>query len=147
MKTRTATSLLVIDGREVTWEQFGQISYEGYAEDPAFSEAHMGNYWSVDLRHYLLPEGKSARLSPRGRRLFEYWTEIVSQATQYEDPTTLQCRRRPGRRPCGTVLTISFDIDTNDVIWFCPRCQDEGRIAGWESTFWDNGALEPENPS
>lgn len=42
---------------------------------------------------------------------------------------------------------ISFDIDTNDVIWFCPRCHDEGRIAGWEDTFWDNGALEPESPS
>ena len=51
----------------------------------------MGNHWSVDLRHYLLPEGKPARLSPRGRRLFEYWTEIVSQAKQYEAPTTLLC--------------------------------------------------------
>jgi len=107
----------------------------------------MGNYWSVDLRHYLLPEGKPARLSPRGRRLFEYWTEIVSQATQHDDPTTLLCRRRPAGRPCGILLTIFFDIDTNDVLWFCPRCHEEGRIAGWENTFWDNGALEPEKPS
>ena len=87
---------------------------------PAFTEPRMGNHWSVDLRHYLLPEGKPARLSPRGRRLFEYWTEIVSQATQYDDPTTLLCRRRPGRQPCKALLTIFFDIDTNDVLWFCP---------------------------
>ena len=67
----------------------------------------MGNYWSVDLRHYLLPEGKPARLSPRGRRLFEYWTEIISQATQYDDPTTLLCRRRPG---ASTLQNPSHDL-------------------------------------
>ena len=52
--------------------------------------------WNIDLRHFLMPDGKVAPLPPRGRRLFDYWTEIVSQATQYDDPTTLRCRRRPG---------------------------------------------------
>lgn len=107
----------------------------------------MSHYWSIDLRHYLLPQGKPAPLPPRTRRLFAYWTEIVSQATQYEAPTTLRCRRRPGRRPCRTLLTISFDIGTNDVIWFCPRCHDQGRISGWEETFWDNGGFWSDNPS
>lgn len=102
----------------------------------------MGNYWSIDLRHYLLPNGTPAPLpTPRGQRLFRYWTEIVSQATQYDDPTTLHCRRRPGRKRCGALLTIFFDIDTNDVLWFCPRCHDEGRISGWKGTFWDHGEL------
>jgi hypothetical protein len=41
----------------------------------------MGNYWSIDLRHYLLPNGTPAPLpTPRGQQLFRYWTEIVSQA-------------------------------------------------------------------
>jgi hypothetical protein len=52
--------------------------------------------WVIDLRHFLLPEGKVAPLPSRSQRLFAYWTEIVSQATQYDDPTTLRCRRRPG---------------------------------------------------
>ena len=103
--------------------------------------------WQIDLRHFLLPDGKPAPLPTRAQRLFDYWTEIVSQATQYDDPTTLCCRRRPGRRPCGALLTIFFDIDTNDVLWFCPACHDEGRIAGWEETFWDNGILAPEQLS
>ena len=104
----------------------------------------MGSYWSIDLRHYLLPEGKPAPLPSRAQRLFDYWTQIVSQATQYDQPTTLRCRRRPHRQACGARLTIAFDADTNDVIWLCPRCQDEGRIAGWENTFWDHGVLEPD---
>ncbi len=103
--------------------------------------------WSIDLRHFLLPSGQPAPLPARAQRLFDYWTQIVSQATQYDDPSTLCCRRRPGRLPCGTLLTIFFDIDTNDVLWFCPGCHDEGRIAGWEDTFWDNGNLAPEQLS
>ena len=102
--------------------------------------------WVVDLRHFLLPDGKVAPLPPRAQRLFAYWSEIVSQATQYDDPTTLLCRRRPGHEPCGALLTIFFDIDNNDVLWFCPRCHDEGRISGWEGTFWDNGDIA-EHPS
>jgi hypothetical protein len=42
-------------------------------------------------------------------------------------------------------LTISFEVHTNDVLWSCPRCGDEGRIAGWEGTFWDNTVLESED--
>jgi len=103
--------------------------------------------WSIDLRHFLQPDGKLAPLPPQAQRLFNYWTEIVSQATQYDDPTTLRCRRRPGRKPCSALLTIFFDVDTNDVLWFCPSCHDEGRIAGWEGTFWDNGISGPEKPS
>jgi hypothetical protein len=102
----------------------------------------MANHWSVDLRHFLLPNGQVAPLPRPAERLFAYWTEIVSQATRYDDPTTLLCRRRPGRRPCGTLLTIFFDADNNDVLWFCPRCHDDGRITGWE-----NSDLEPEKLS
>jgi len=47
------------------------------------------------------------------------WTEIVAQASNYEEPTTVQCRRRPNRRPCGGRLTLFFDADTFDVLWFC----------------------------
>jgi hypothetical protein len=34
----------------------------------------------------------------------------------------------------------------SDVLWVCPRCHDEGRIAAWEGTFWDNGDIA-EHPS
>ena len=62
----------------------------------------------------------------------------AAQASNYEAPTTLRCRRRPKRKPCRGSLTIFFDVDTFDVLWFCPVCDDQGRISGWEGTFWDN---------
>ena len=101
----------------------------------------VGNSWTIHLSHLLEPNGALAPLTGRGRRLAEYWTQIVAQASNCDQPTTLRCRRRPGRRPCAGQLTIFFDVDNNDVLWFCPVCDDQGRISGWENSFWDNGNL------
>ena len=101
----------------------------------------MGNHWGVNLRDYLEPNGRLAPLTGRGLRLAQYWTDIVAQASNYDEPTTLRCRRRPGGRPCSGLLTIFFDVDNFDVLWFCPVCDDQGRISGWEGTFWDNSDL------
>ena len=101
----------------------------------------MANYWSIHLPHLLAENGTIAAHSPRGLRLTQYWTEIVAQASNYEEPTTIRCWRRPGRKACAALLTIFFDVDNFDVLWFCPACDDNGRISGWEGTFWDNTEL------
>jgi hypothetical protein len=36
---------------------------------------------------------------------------------------------------------LYFDVDTFDVLWFCPNCDNNGRISGWQGTFWDNPDL------
>ena len=69
-------------------------------------------------------------MPPQSQRLFDYWAQIVSQATQYDDPTTLRCRNRSGRKPCGALLTMFVDIGNNDVLWFCPCGHDKGVYCG-----------------
>jgi hypothetical protein len=86
----------------------------------------------------------SARLPPIPPEVYglpSIGLKIVAQASNYEAPTTVRCRRRPRRRPCGALLTLFFDTDTFDVLWFCPACDDNGRISGWEGTFWDNSDI------
>lgn len=101
----------------------------------------MGNHWCVALTDFVDAHGVIMPKRGRALRLAQFFTEIVAQASNYDAPTTILCRRRPRRRPCGTVLTLFFDLDTNDVLWFCPDCDDNGRISGWEGTFWDNSDL------
>jgi hypothetical protein len=101
----------------------------------------VGNYWSVDLGDFLAPNGAIGPKSGRALRLAQFFTEIVAQASNYDEPTTLRCRRRPGRMPCGGLLTLFFDVDNFDVLWSCPECDDNGRISGWKRTFWDNTEL------
>jgi len=50
----------------------------------------MSNYWSIDLRHYLLPDGNPASLSPQSERLFNYWAAIVSRCTKRGYPAVAQ---------------------------------------------------------
>jgi hypothetical protein len=101
----------------------------------------MGNYWSLNLRDFLAPNGSIAPGSGRALRLAQFCADIVAQASNYDEPTTMRCRRRPGHKPCAGLLTIFFDVDNFDVLWFCPVCDDNGRIGGWEGTFWDNSEL------
>jgi len=101
----------------------------------------MPKSWNVSLMDYLASNGTVSVLPPPVLRIANYWTEIVSQASNYDEPTALKCRRWYRRRRCGGSLTIFFDVDTHDVLWFCPVCDDQGRIRDWEGTFWDNSDL------
>ena len=48
----------------------------------------MGNTWIVDLKNFVNASGAVAmKLPGRGRMLAEFWAEIVSQATLFDEPT------------------------------------------------------------
>ena len=100
----------------------------------------MGDTWITNLQHFLDGRGALAQHSPSATKLAAFFAEIVSQATDYDEPTTLQCRRWPKHRRCKGILTIFFDADTDNIIWFCPLCNDNGVISGWQDTFWDRGS-------
>ena len=100
------------------------------------------NSWVVDLRHLLTPAGQLAPdLTGRARILAEFWAEIVSQATLFDEPTTILCRRRPQHRGCKTSLFLCFDETMEGVTWECPRCHDHGIIRRWQGMFWDHSEL------
>ena len=101
----------------------------------------MVNTWIVDLRHYLTPAGALLGEPKLARKLAEYFAQIVAQGSNYDEPITLRCRRRPRRRPCTGVLEICPDPDQDGMAWFCPVCGDNGIIRGWEGTFWDNSDI------
>jgi hypothetical protein len=46
----------------------------------------MGSIWIVNLRHYLTPAGTVAELPPRTRILAQYWTQIVAQGSNFDEP-------------------------------------------------------------
>jgi hypothetical protein len=98
----------------------------------------MPNTWVVDLRHFLAATGALAPDLPRSaRRLAEYWADIVAQGSNFDEPVTLRCRRRPGRRPCHGVLSILLDANLDGLLWECPVCGDNGIIRSWQGSFWD----------
>jgi hypothetical protein len=102
----------------------------------------MGDTWIVDLRHYLDPSGAFADMPTPARLLAEYFASIVVDATtNLDDEPSVRCRRRPGRRRCtGIVMSYSGADDMERIHWYCPVCNDNGFIGGWQNTLWDGFA-------
>jgi hypothetical protein len=101
----------------------------------------MGDTWIIDLAHFLDRNGEIAPQSGPARRLAEYIVAIVSMASRPEiippPQYRVRCRRRPGRKPCSGLIEVDFDPDNEDIVWWCPFCQDNGRIRNWKGTTWD----------
>ena len=95
--------------------------------------------WIVDLKHFLDSSGSLADLPAPARRLAEYFTTLVVDATSNQvGKKPVRCRRRPRRKPCSGIVQASISFDEEDRIdWRCPSCSDNGIIRGWTGSVWD----------
>jgi hypothetical protein len=107
----------------------------------------MGNTFVVDMTHFLDEHGEmSAELPGPARRLAEYFVAIVTMAS-YPEPDypakyRVLCRRRPNRRKCLEEIVGFVDPETDDIVWMCPRCHDNGIISNWRNTMWDMSGFD-----
>jgi len=105
---------------------------------------HTPRTYVVDLTHFLDDDGSIGPKVGRARRLAEYFAQIVVVATSpyvpNRDPVTLNCRRRPGRRPWQGRIEMDIDPDTEQIVWWCPVCGEEGSISNWKGSLWDRSA-------
>ena len=103
----------------------------------------MGNTWVTDMRHFLDESGGIGEMPNRAMNLVLYFGSIVAWMTSFKDhtmqPTNVTCRRSPRRRRCVGEICASFENDPRGIAWFCPLCDDNGFIYGWEGTIWDRG--------
>lgn len=92
----------------------------------------------VDLRHWLLPDG---RLAPQAR-LAPHIAMIVECATSgiVDGLTSMVCRHHEGRHRCGGRIGVARDSDT--LSWSCSICDDAGVITGWKGTRWDLSEID-----
>jgi hypothetical protein len=101
----------------------------------------LSDTWITDLTHFLDKEGRIAPERGPARRMAEFLTSIVSMASRPElvipQKCRVQCRRHPGRKPCPGMIEVDLDPETEDVIWWCPVCGDNGYIRNWKGTVWD----------
>lgn len=101
----------------------------------------MPNVWITDLSHFLAADGSIGPKAGPVKRLADYLTKIVADATTtsatIEAPTVVRCRRRPGRKPCDGEIETDINPETEQIIWWCTVCGDEGSISHWKGSLWD----------
>ena len=104
----------------------------------------------VDARHWLDPDGNLPEGDVRLRRLalrVARFIECGGTLGPHEHRETLvECRRRPGGRPCPGLLWVA-KTEAEEIQVFCLVCRhDEARIHGWQSTPWARGMMDPIPP-
>lgn len=101
----------------------------------------MGDTWISDLRHFLDKDGAIAPKAGPAKRMADYLTRIVMDATtslhSVSIDAVVRCRRRPGRRPCPGEIETDIDSETSQIVWWCPACGDNGYIRNWKGSLWD----------
>jgi hypothetical protein len=101
----------------------------------------MGDTWITDFSHFLDEDGSIGPQSGPAKRMAEHLAKIIMDATRPLPspgrPTAVKCRRRPNRKPCPGMIENDLDPETNEIVWWCPRCEDNGRIGHWEGSLWD----------
>ena len=99
----------------------------------------MSDTWITDIRHFLNEKGVFPDELPKpALNIANYIAAIIVDATNDDDTgtTAVRCRRRPGRKRCSGYIVSSIQED-NRIRWFCPSCDDNGYISGWEKTIWN----------
>ncbi len=110
----------------------------------------MGNTWVTNIQHFLNESGELGDLPKPALNLVNHIISIIEEATlgNENEPreTSIQCRRRPGRKKCtGKIITYINERNPTQLIWFCPDCDDNGAITGWESTIYNNAGYRESN--
>ena len=98
----------------------------------------------TDFRHFLDDEGDLAKMPNQALNLVLHLGAIVGWMTNQRGTdlefTNVPCRRSPGRRRCvGDILAIFESSPRFGIRWWCPVCEDNGFLYGWEETLWDRG--------
>jgi len=103
----------------------------------------VGNTWVTNLRHYLDKDGNPADMPRPAEQLAKQLCSIVESVTCREPDdenyvTTIRCRRRPKHKRCSGNIIAFFDkTEPKTIRCFCPFCEDNGYITGWQETQWD----------
>jgi hypothetical protein len=102
----------------------------------------MGDTWVTDIRHYLDDNEELIQEPGPARRLGEYLCTIIEEVTASTRnkggwETEVRCRRRPHHKLCEGNIVAGFDETDPTITWFCPFCEDNGFITGWQETQWD----------
>lgn len=101
----------------------------------------MHDTWIADFTHYLDENGNIISAPHEAKTLGEYFAAIILMASfpdsEYPAEFMVKCRRRPKRKPCLAKIIEFIDPETGDIVWTCPKCNDQGVIKNWRGTMWD----------
>lgn len=72
------------------------------------------------------------------KKLAVFLPEVVDYTTRTKPLTLTQTKIHCFKEGCHGMVDTALRPKTTEIHWFCPVCENEGLINGWEGTEWDN---------
>jgi hypothetical protein len=92
-----------------------------------------------NMTHFLDEQGNIPKQIPKEARELASFFALVIDATTKNSPSTLTPTDiRCFEKGCQGMTRVEFLRSSNEIHWRCSKCQNEGRISGWQKTKWDN---------
>ena len=92
-----------------------------------------------DIRHLLHASAKMPEDMPdETKELIGFLTLVIDTTTKNLPHTLTTTDVKCFKNGCYGMIKSAFRPDTEEIHWYCPDCENEGLISGWQKTKWDN---------
>jgi hypothetical protein len=93
----------------------------------------------TNIQHLLDASAKMRKEMPKeARELIGFLSLIIDITTKNLPLTLTQTDISCFEKGCSGIIKTAFRPDTEEIHWYCPDCENEGIISGWQGTKWDN---------
>ena len=91
------------------------------------------NMYITDLTHFLDSSGAIGPVKGPPRAMAQFHVDVVAHATDETStpPAAPQCFK------CKKGVVDALVAKDHAILWTCPKCRTEGRIANWQGSLWD----------
>jgi hypothetical protein len=72
------------------------------------------------------------------RELIGFLTIVIDITTKDLPHTLTSTDIRCFTKGCNGFIKTALRPDTEEIHWYCPDCEEEGVINGWQKSKWDN---------
>lgn len=93
----------------------------------------------TNIQHLLDASAKLGKEMPaEARELIGFLTPIIAATTKNLPQSLTTTDVRCFEKGCSGMIKTALRRDNEEIHWYCPDCENEGLISGWQKTKWDN---------
>jgi hypothetical protein len=93
----------------------------------------------TNIRHLLHATSNMPEDMPDEAKELIGFLKLVIDATTKTLPHTLtQTDINCFKKGCSGMIKSAYRPDNEEIHWYCPDCENDGLISGWQQTEWDN---------
>jgi hypothetical protein len=93
----------------------------------------------TNIKHLLdASEKMSEEMPGEARELIGFLTLIIDTTTKNLPHILTTTEISCFKKGCSGLIKTVLRLDNDEINWFCPECESEGVLSGWQGTKWDH---------